>query len=131
MNSFRTALCVVGIALWMPLVYLFASATGCAAGHSGTFRPIDPTVYTGITNAVTTAASVVSQTVPPPYSLPLHAVASAILALLAAWQGLTYRKLEVLRAGGGRSAEPQSGAQPVSSFNNPNGSKQTKNIPVL
>jgi hypothetical protein len=112
MNGFRTAVCVVGIALWMPLVYLFARDTG-------------------ITNAVTTAASVVSQTVPPPYSLPLHAVASAILALLAAWQGLTYRKLEVLRAGGGRSAEPQSGAQPVSSFNNPNGSKPSKQIPIL
>ena len=131
MNSFRTAVCVVALALWMPLVYLFASATGCAAGHSGTFRPIDPAVYSSITNTIVQGTAVVSQTVPPPYSLPLHAVASAVLALLAAWQGLTYRKLEILRTEGGRTAGPESGAQPVSSFNNPNGNKQTKNIPVL
>ena len=130
MNGFRTAVCVVGIALWMPLVYLFASATGCAAGHSGPFRPIAPEVYSSITNTIVQGTSVVSQTVPAPYSLPLHAVASAVLALLAAWQGLTYRKVEALHAGGGRTAGPESGAQLVSTFDSPNGHQPKKEIHV-
>jgi len=121
---------VVGIALWMPLAYIFASAMGCAAGHSGTFRPIDAGVYSGITNAVSTAASVASQTVPAPYSFPLNAISSAILAVLAAWQGFTYGKAHDRRARGSRIAGPECGAQPVSRFDGPNNHQPKKEIHV-
>jgi hypothetical protein len=87
---------VVLIALWLPAVLLLASISGCAAGHSGVFRPLSAEAEHAITNAVAAAASFAPVAIPPPWSAPIQAAAAAVLALLAAWQGITSRKLSHL-----------------------------------
>jgi hypothetical protein len=84
---------VILIALWLPAVLLFGSLAGCQAGHSGVFRPLSAEAEHTITNAIATAASFAPVAIPPPWSAPIQAAAAAVLALLAAWQGLTHRKV--------------------------------------
>jgi hypothetical protein len=96
MRQHRSLLLVIFIALWMPIVCLFASLYGCASGTSGTFRPLDPTVEHDITNAITSYVQPAAQALPPPMSTAVQATAAAVLALLAAWQGLTHKAVTKL-----------------------------------
>jgi len=94
----RVAVAVVVIALWMPVLLTIGALQGCQAGTTGLFRPIDSKVEHGLTNAVATASSVAAGAVPQPWASALEAGGAAVLALLAAWQGLTHSKIEKLRA---------------------------------
>jgi hypothetical protein len=96
MRKNSDVLAVILIALWLPAVLLFGSLAGCQAGHSGVFRPLSAEAEHAITNAVAAAASFVPVAIPPPWSAPIQAAAAAVLALLAAWQGLTHRKVSQL-----------------------------------
>lgn len=94
----RTVLAVVVIALWLPILLAISAVQGCQAGTTGLFRPIDSKVEHGITNAVATGTSVAAGVVPQPWASAIEAGGAAVLALLAAWQGLTHSKVEKLRS---------------------------------
>ena len=96
MNRYRTAALVVCISLWMPAAWLLSSVTGCAQGSSGILRPFSDSANHAITNAVGGVAQAAPAVLPVQYSLPIQAAAAAVLALLAAWQGMTHRRLEAL-----------------------------------
>ena len=96
MNKFRVELLVIGIALWMPATWLLSSITGCAQGSSGVLRPFSDSANHNITNAVGGFAQAAPAILPAQYNLPVQAAAAAVLALLAAWQGVTHRKLDAL-----------------------------------
>lgn len=87
---------MTGIALWLPVWLTITSVGGCAQGTTGVLRPLAPTVYTSITNDVTKAQPVIQQFVPAPYNTAIEAGGAAVLALLAAWQGVTHNKLQTL-----------------------------------
>jgi hypothetical protein len=55
-------------------------------------------VNSTVTNAVTILPGYAAQVLPPPYSTALQAGSAAVLALLAAWQGLTHRTVNTIRA---------------------------------
>jgi hypothetical protein len=94
----KTAVAVVVIALWMPVLFAIGALQGCQAGTTGLLRPIDSKVEHSLTNAVATASSVAAGVVPQPWASAIEAGGAAVLALLAAWQGLTHSKIEKLRA---------------------------------
>jgi hypothetical protein len=85
---------VLLIALWLPAVYTLSSLTGCVADAPGLPRAITPQAYSIATNTVTILGQSAAQVLPPPFSLAIQGFAAAVLALLAAWQGYTHRKLE-------------------------------------
>jgi hypothetical protein len=95
-NRFRTVVAVVAISLWLPLAWLLASITGCAQGSSGLLRPLSPSAEHALTNSLGSVAQAAPAVLPVQYSVPVQAAAAAVLALLAAWQGMTHRRLEVL-----------------------------------
>lgn len=94
----KTAAMVVLIALWLPALLTISAVQGCQTGTKGLFRPIDASVEHSITNAVATGTSVAAGVAPQPWSTAIQAGGAAVLALLAAWQGLTHSKLEKLKA---------------------------------
>ena len=94
----KTAVAVVVIALWMPVLLAIGALQGCQAGTTGLLRPIDPKVEHTITNAVATGTGVAAGIAPQPWASAIEAGGAAVLALLAAWQGLTHSKIEKLRA---------------------------------
>ena len=95
-NRFHTVVAVVAISLWMPLAWLLASITGCAQGSTGLLRPLSPSAEHALTNSIGGVAQAAPAVLPVQYSLPIQAAAAAVLALLAAWQGMTHRRLEAL-----------------------------------
>jgi len=105
MNRYRTAALVVCISLWMPAAWLLSSVTGCAQGSSGILRPFSDSANHAITNAIGGVAQAAPAVLPVQYSLPIQAAAAAVLALLAAWQGVTHRKLDELS----RTSRPKDG----------------------
>jgi len=105
MNRYKTVFLVVGIALWMPGVWLLSSLTGCAQGSSGLLRPLSDSANHAITNAIGGVAQAAPAVLPFQYNLPIQAAAAAALALLAAWQGVTHRKLDELS----RTSRPKDG----------------------
>jgi hypothetical protein len=94
----RIAVAVVVIALWLPALLTISALQGCQAGTTGLLRPIDSNAEHSLTNAVATASSVAAKVVPQPWATAVEAGGAAILALLAAWQGLTHSKIEKLQA---------------------------------
>lgn len=99
MNRIQPVFLVIVIALWLPIAAVVTSLFGCQAGTTGLFRPMDAQVYGSITNAVTGAATVATGAIPAPFSSAIEAAAAAVLALLAAWQGITHSKLNKLANG--------------------------------
>lgn len=89
---------VLVIALWLPCWILFLSLAGCESGTSGLFRPVAPGVEHTITNTVTTVQAVAPGVIPQPWSTAVEAGGAAVLALLAAWQGLTHSKVAKLES---------------------------------
>jgi len=94
----RTAVAVVVIALWLPTLLVISALQGCQMGTTGLFRPIDSNVQHSLTNAVAVVSGVAAGLAPAPLGSAIEAAGAAVLALLAAWQGLTHSKLEKLRA---------------------------------
>jgi hypothetical protein len=90
MVSLRTKVGVVAISLWLPLLMFLASLQGCETGTSGALRPLSPSVEHGITNTVTMVQTAATAALPVPWSTATEAAAAAVLAVLAAWQGLTH-----------------------------------------
>lgn len=90
MVTTRTKLAVAAIALWLPLLMFLASLQGCETGTTGPLRPLSPTVEHTITNTVTMVSTGAAAALPVPWSTATEAAAAAVLALLAAWQGLTH-----------------------------------------
>lgn len=67
---------------------------GCAAGTTGTFRPVDAQVESTITNTVATVMAVNKAVVPFPWNTIFEAAGGAGLTLLAAWQAMTHRTVQ-------------------------------------
>ena len=98
MNRIQPVFLTLLIALWLPCVLLFGSICGCAPGTTGLSRPMSDTAYSTTTNVLTLAAKGGSTVLPVPFSTALEAAAAAVLALLAAWQGYTHKKLHEIAA---------------------------------
>jgi hypothetical protein len=96
MMTRKTAALVIGIALWLPLMLFVASLQGCETGTTGVLRPIAPSVEHTITNVVTVASQTVAPALPFPWNNAAEAGGAAVLALLAAWQGLTHSRVKHL-----------------------------------
>lgn len=92
------------IGLWLPAVLLFGSLFGCVADAPGLFKPMTPQAYTMATNIASTISGQVAPAVPAPFGVALQGTAAAVLALLAAWQAITHRKLEEISA---QTAQPK------------------------
>jgi hypothetical protein len=88
----RTVLAVLGIALWLPCLFLFLAVGGCQSGTTGLFRPVSPSVEHAITNGVPVVVKTVDAVAPFPYNTVVDAGGAAVLALLAAWQGFTHTR---------------------------------------
>lgn len=96
MKRIQPVFLVLVVALWMPAAGIFLSLSGCAPGRSGLVGPLDPHVEHSITNTVTRVETVTATVAPQPYATAIEAGGAAVLALLAAWQGLTHSKLNKL-----------------------------------
>ena len=87
---------VLVISLWLPAWLCFLSLSGCANGSSGVLRPIDPATEGAITNVVAKAVTAAPIIAPSRWSAAIEAGGAAVLALLAAWQGLTHNRVNKL-----------------------------------
>ena len=87
---------VLAIAMWIPLAMMLAAIGGCASGSHGLLRPVDDHVYASITNGVVKVVQVGAQIAPPPFGAAAEAAGAAVLALLAAWQGMTHKRVNTL-----------------------------------
>jgi len=74
---------------------------GCQAGTTGLLRPLAVDAEHTITNIVTSVTNVAGSAVPQPYGYGIEVIGGVILSLLAAWQTLTHREVNKLRANGG------------------------------
>jgi len=93
-----TPLLVIAIALWLPAISLCVSLFGCQTGTSGLMRPLDPQVERGVTNTVSILTQTGAAAAPQPIATAIEAGGAAVLALLAAWQGLTHTRVKTLEA---------------------------------
>jgi len=84
---------VVIIALWLPLTLALFSLFGCDTAHSGPPYPLSEPAYTAATNVLSVIASHPVALLPYPWAPLIQAIAAAVLALLAAWQGLTHKRV--------------------------------------
>lgn len=82
--------------MWLPLLLFGSSLFGCAHVPGQVLQPVAPGVEHFITNTLPPVAQQIATIAPQPYSTAVEAGAAAILALLAAWQGITHRKLNTL-----------------------------------
>jgi hypothetical protein len=98
MKRLNPAFLAVAVALWLPLVLLSSSLFGCQSGTHGLIRPVDDSIYHSITSTVPVAAQVAAQVAPAPIGSAIQATASAVLALLAMWQGFSHARITALEA---------------------------------
>jgi len=98
MQKIQPAFLVVVVALWLPIWFTVCSLGGCQTGTTGLLRPLSPVAEHAITNSVGIVGQASQQYVPAPYGAAIEAGAAAVLALLAAWQGLTHSKINKLEA---------------------------------
>ena len=96
MKSYTPAVLVVMVALWLPILLLSASLFGCAPGRTGLIGPMSAPAEHTITNAVGNLITIAPTVAPQPYATAIEAGGAAVLALLAAWQGLTHSKVKTL-----------------------------------
>jgi hypothetical protein len=87
---------VIAIAMWLPFLGLLGALEGCQAGTSGLFRPMSETAYNISTNSVGQVTSVAAQVAPFPFNTAIETGGAVVLALLAAWQGVTHSKVKSL-----------------------------------
>lgn len=88
----------VVIALWLPAVLLCSALFGCAPGSHPPFAPIADQHYATVTNTVATISTVGAAAAPAPFGVAIQGAAAAVLALLAAWQAVTTKKIQALSA---------------------------------
>lgn len=93
MRKHRTLLAVLLIALWMPIVLVLASLMGCDTTARPPPYPLTAASYTSATNILVAAANAAHASGIAPWAAMIEALAAAILALLAAWQGLTHNRV--------------------------------------
>lgn len=86
------------IGMWLPAAFLFSSLLGCAPGTTGLIRPMSDQAYSTATNVISTVAVTAAPIIPAPFNAAANSVAAAALALLAAWQAVTQKKLDKLAA---------------------------------
>ena len=98
MNRIQPIFLTIVIAMWLPCALVMGSIFGCAPGTTGLIRPMSDGAYSTTTNVVAIAAQSGSAVLPVPFSTALEAAAAAVLALLAAWQGFTHKKLREIAA---------------------------------
>lgn len=84
--------------------------TGCQAGTTGTFRPIDPNTYTALTNDVAQVVRVAGSAAPFPWNSAAQGLGAGIIGILAAWQTITHRAVQKNTA----AIAAQNGQQKVS-----------------
>lgn len=96
MKRIHPVVLVLLISFWLPAMLILMSIAGCETGTSGLPSPIAQQPYSVITNVVTLESKAASSTLPAPWSTAAEAGAAAVLSLLAAWQGITYSKLQTL-----------------------------------
>lgn len=94
----RNVVAVVVIALWLPVLITVGALQGCQTGTTGFFRPMDSNVEHSLTNAVAAGVGVATGFAPQPWPMVVQTLGAAVLALLAAWQGLAYSKIEKIQA---------------------------------
>ena len=98
MRKIQPLFLVLLIALWLPAFCLAVSLFGCQTGSTGVLRPLSDNVNHGITNTVAIVTTQAAAVTPQPYAAAIEAGGAAVLALLAAWQGLTHSKVKTLEA---------------------------------
>jgi hypothetical protein len=98
MKKVNPVFLAVVIALWLPAVLLCSALFGCAPGSHPPFAPIADQHYTTLTNTVQTISQVGGAAAPAPFGTAIQGASAAVLALLAAWQAVTSKKLETLSA---------------------------------
>jgi hypothetical protein len=74
------------------------SLTGCQSGTTGLLRPIDPTAYQTVTNTIVIASQTAGSALPAPWGTAAEVAGASILALLAAWQGISHGQIKTLAA---------------------------------
>ena len=84
---------VIVIALWLPLTLALAGLFGCNTSGGTPPYPLTDTAYQSATNVVTAIAATAHASSIPGWAPFIEALAAAVLALLAAWQGLTHRRV--------------------------------------
>jgi hypothetical protein len=90
----KSRTCIIGLAAlaFSPAaVVLISLLTGCQAGTTGTFRPIDPATLTSITNTIVGASQAAASVLPTPFGSIFEGVGAVAVAALAVWQTLTHR----------------------------------------
>jgi len=102
MKKFQPLFLIVVIALWIPALLLALSIAGCETGSTGLARPIAPGLYATTTNIVVVASQAAQSVLPAPWSTAAEAGGAAVLALLAAWQGVTHSKIRSLTTNNNR-----------------------------
>jgi hypothetical protein len=93
MNRINPVVGVIVIALWLPLILTLATLFGCDTAGSGPPYPISAQAYTTATNVLNAVAAAPVASLPYPWAPLIQAFAAAVLALLAAWQGLTHKRV--------------------------------------
>lgn len=96
MRKSKAVLFAIMLGLLLPLLLLVLSVVGCQSGTTGLLRPLSATAEHSITNTIVVASQTAASVVPAPYSTVIEVGASAILALLSAWQLSTHEKLKTL-----------------------------------
>ena len=81
---------VIIIALWLPCLLMIVSITGCQTGTTGLLRPLSSDANRTFTNSVVTIGQTAAAVAPPPFGAAIEAAGAGVLALLAAWQGITH-----------------------------------------
>ena len=82
------------IALWVPCWLILSTLLGCQTEGTTPPYPIAPAAERVITNTVYVAGTTFGSLAPPPFGTAAEAAAAAVLALLAAWQGITHREVK-------------------------------------
>lgn len=93
MRKHRTVIAVVCIALWMPVVLTLASLFGCNTTDGTPPYPLTDASYQTATNVIVGVAQAAHASGIAPWASMIEALAAAILALLAGWQGLTHNRV--------------------------------------
>jgi hypothetical protein len=93
MHRINPVLGVILIALWLPIVLALSTLLGCDTAGNGPPYPISAPAYTAATNILSAVAAAPVASLPYPWAPLIQAFAAAILALLAAWQGLTHKRV--------------------------------------
>jgi hypothetical protein len=96
MRKIQPAFLAVAVAAWLPLLAFSTVLSGCQTGTSGILRPLSANAEHSITNVVQIASSTAGAVLPSPYGTGAELIGAALLAALAAWQGMTHGKVKTL-----------------------------------